>query len=173
MLQFFSWLLRVDSSDEDVRRRGRNLVIMALGLICMALLFVPLLLLQPTTSGAVFLDIGVAVLIYAGVVALARRGLVALGALTFVLVITLAIIGGTLSGNMLSVAPFYMVLPLFVAGLCLRPWQTWLVLALNLAGLTLMILLLPSSPFNEPNGVQIVFGGYILVGIVGLISFLA
>jgi rsbT co-antagonist protein RsbR len=74
---------------------------------------------------------------------------------------------------MLSVAPFYLVLPLLIAGLSLRPWQIWLVLAINLAGLTVTILLLPSSPFNEPNGTQIVFGGYILLGIVGLISFLA
>jgi rsbT co-antagonist protein RsbR len=172
MQQFFSWLLAIDSINEDVRRRGRNLVIMALGLICTALLFVPLLLLQPT-PGVIFVDIGLAVLLYAGVVVLARRGLVTLGALVFVLVIMSAILGGVLSSPTLSVAPFYLVLPLLIASLCLRPWQTWLILAINLAGLTVIILLLPSSPFDEPSGQQIVLGGYILLGIVGLISFLA
>jgi rsbT co-antagonist protein RsbR len=172
MQQFFSWLLTIASIDEDVRRRGRNLAIMTLGLIGTAVLFVPVLLLQPM-PGVLFVDIGLAVLIYAGVIALARRGLVILGALLLVIVITLAIIGGTLSSGQLSVAPFFLVLPVLIAGLCLRPWQIWLVLAINLAGLTLMILLLPSGPFNELNGAQVVFSSYILLGIVGLISFLA
>lgn len=172
MRQFFSWLLYIDSASEDLRRRGRNLVIMALGLICTALLFVPVLMLQPG-SGVIFLDIGVAVLIYVGVIALARRGLVAIGALLFILVVTLAILGGSLGSNIISVAPFFLILPLLIAGLCLRPWQSWLVLALCLASLTVMIVRLPAGSLDDPNAGQMVFGAYILLGITGLISFLA
>lgn len=172
MRQFFTWLLTINSPDEDLRRRGRNLVILALGLICTALLFVPVLLLQPT-KGVVFVDIGLAVLLYVGVLLLARHGLVELGALLFVGVITLAILGGTLSTGMLSISPFFLILPLLIASLCLRPWQVWLVLAVNIVGMTVTILLLPGNPLLEPNGTQTVFGGYLLLGLVGLMSFLA
>ncbi|HEU5101421.1 MAG TPA: STAS domain-containing protein [Roseiflexaceae bacterium] len=172
MQQFLAWLLAIDSANEDVRRRGRNLTIMVLGLICTVLLLVPVLLLQPIQR-LVFLDLGLAVLIYAGVVALARRGLVSLGALLLILVVTFAVLGAALSTGKLSAAPFFLVLPLLIAGLCLRPWQVWLVLALELASLTVMILQLPISPFDDPDSEQMVFGAYILLAIVGLISFLA
>jgi rsbT co-antagonist protein RsbR len=145
---------------------------MALGLTCMALLFVPILLLQPLPA-VVFVDIGLAMLIYVAVVVLARRGLVTLGALLFVFVVMFAILGAALSSRMLSVAPFFLALPLLIAALCLRPWQTWLVLAINLAGLTATILLLPSNPLTEPYGGQIVFSAYLLLGVVGLMGFLA
>lgn len=172
MRQFFTWLLTINSPDEDVRRRGRNLVILAIGLICTALLFVPTLLLQPT-KGVVFVEVGIAVLLYIGVLILGRQGLVAIGALLFVSVITLAILGGTLSSGTLSIAPFFLVLPLLTASLCLRPWQVWLVLAASIVGLTITILLLPGDPLRDPASVSSVFGGYILIGIVGLMSFLA
>lgn len=172
MRQFFTWLLTINSPDEDVRRRGRNLVILAIGLICTALLFVPTLLLQPT-KGVVFVEVGIAVLLYIGVLILGRQGLVAIGALLFVSVITLAILGGTLSSGTLSIAPFFLVLPLLTASLCLRPWQVWLVLAASIVGLTITILLLPGDPLRDPASEVSVLGGYILIGIVGLMSFLA
>jgi rsbT co-antagonist protein RsbR len=172
MRQFFNWLLTIDNPNENMRRRGRNLAIMALGLICTALLFVPILLLQPIQS-MVFVVIGLMTLLYTGVLLLARRGMVTLGALLFVSVLTLGTLGGALSMGMLSVAPFFLILPLLIASLCLRPWQIWLVLAVNIVGLTVTILLLPSNPLWEPNGAQMVFGSYVLLGIVSLMSFLA
>ena len=35
MQQLFFWLLSIGSSDEDVRRRGRNVVVLALSLLVM------------------------------------------------------------------------------------------------------------------------------------------
>ena len=172
MRDFFSWLLTINNPDEDVRRRGRNLVILALGLICTALLFVPTFLIRPTPN-IVFAEIGLAVLMYIGVLLLGRRGLVTLGALLFVSVLTLTILAAALSSGMLSTSPFYLILSLLIAGLCLRPWQIWVVLAANIISLTVTILLLPTSPLLNPNDMQSVYGGYVLLGIVGLMSFLA
>ena len=146
-------------------------MILALGLICTALLFVPVLMLQPHQS-TVFINISLAVLLYMGALLLGRRGLVTLGTLLFVGVLTLAILGGALNSGLLSIAPFFLILSLLIASLCLRPWQVWLVLAVNIVGLTATILLLSGSPLLEPNGTQTVFGGYLLLGIVGLMSFL-
>ena len=53
MRQFLGWLLSIDSADEDVRRRGRNVVILALGLIIMATLSVPMVILQLRVGASV------------------------------------------------------------------------------------------------------------------------
>jgi rsbT co-antagonist protein RsbR len=172
MRQFLTWLLTIDHPDDDHQRRGRNLVILALSLICAALLFVPILLFLRSQS-IIFVDIGLAILVYVGVLLLGRRGLVTLGAVIFITVITLAILGGTLSVGTLSSSPFFLILSLLIASLCLRPWQVWLVLAANIVGLTATILLLPSSPLLDPNSAQSMFSGYLLLGIVGLMSFLS
>lgn len=44
MQQFFSWLMQVDTLDEDTRWRGRNVVMLALSMSVMAFLFVPVTL---------------------------------------------------------------------------------------------------------------------------------
>ena len=79
MQQIFERLLNVHSADQDTRRRGRNIILLALGLIAMCILFVPVLLMQPFQA-PVFALIGVAVLIYAGLVLLARSGRMTLSA---------------------------------------------------------------------------------------------
>jgi rsbT co-antagonist protein RsbR len=166
-----TWLLTINSVDEDARRRGRNVVILALSLIILGFLFVPVLLLQPFRA-PVFITIFAALLVYIGVLLLARRGFVTLSALIFVVAEMLAVLGGALASGQLSTAPFYLVLSLLIAGVSLRPWQIWPVLAVNAVALLAVILALPSNPINEPNGGQVVFGGFLMLGIVGLMSFL-
>src|SRR6185295_13541708 len=82
MRSLFSWLISIDSPDEELRRRGRNLVILALGLIALVLLFILLTAFQPDGMTSQIM-MSKSVLIYVGVLVLARRGLVSLGALIF------------------------------------------------------------------------------------------
>src|SRR5262245_10158540 len=119
MRQSFTWLLTIDSVDDDIRRRGRNVVIMALGLIVVTLLFVPVILLQGLHISTAVTLAG-SICMYTGVLLLARRGLVTLGALIFIGVIMLSILGSAFISHQLSVGPFYLVLSLLIASLSLR-----------------------------------------------------
>ncbi|MEO7909968.1 MAG: STAS domain-containing protein [Roseiflexaceae bacterium] len=171
MREFFNRLLTIDSHEEDVRRRGRNVVIMALGLIVMGLLFVPVLLIQPIQAAILGL-ISVEVLVFAGLALLARSGRVTLSAWLLITIEILAVVGGSLISGMLSITPVFLIISVLIASLSLRPWQIWPVLAANLIGLIATILMLPSSPFAEPNGTVVVFGSILLLGIVALMGFL-
>ena len=171
MRQFFSWLLTIDSPDEDVRRRGRNLVILALGMITLCLLFALLLLFSPTPA-VIYAIIAVAMVVYTGVLLLARRGHVTLSAIVFMLAIMLALFSSIWSAQSLSVVPFYLMLPLLIASLSIRPWQIWVVLACIVVGLFATILMLPNNPLNGIEAATNVYGSVLLLGIVALMSFL-
>ncbi len=172
MRQIFTWLLTINSPDEDLQRRGRNVAILALGMIAFCLLFEPLLLLSPTPA-VIFVIIAVAVVIYTGVLALARRGHVTLSAIVFILTISLALFSSITSAQSLAVVPFYLVLPLLIAGLTIRPWQIWVVLACIVVGLFTTILALPNNPLNGIDAVANIYESVLLLGIVALMSFLA
>ena len=171
MRQFFTWLLAIDSPDEDVRRRGRNVVIMALGLITLCLLFVLLLLLTPTPS-VTYIIIAVTMVIYTGVLLFARRGHATLSAIVLILALMLALFSSIWSTQSLSVAPYYLVLPLLIAGLSIRPWQIWVVLTCIVVGLFATILALPNNPLNGSEAATTVYGSILLLGLVALMSFL-
>ena len=172
MRQFFSWLLNIRTADEDTRRRGRNVVILALGLIVMATLIVPVVMLRPALGTAVYLTIALAIAIYVCVIALARRGLVTLSALLFISTEVIAVLGASFSTGLLSVGPFFLVLALLIASLTLRPWQIWPVLAAVLIGLIATVIALPTNPFAEPYAYETIYGGGLLLIVVALISFL-
>jgi len=171
MRQFFTWLLTINRPDEDLRRRGRNVILLALGLIVMALLFGLLLLVRPVPAG-VFALIGMELLVFTGVTLLARSGRVTFSAWLLITMEILSVVGGSLVSGTLSVSPFFLIISVLIASLSLRPWQIWLVLAANVIGLIATILALPNSPFTEPNGDVVVFGSFLLLGIVALMGFL-
>lgn len=171
MRQFFSWLLTINSPEEDLRRRGRNLVILALGMITLCLLFTLLLLFSPTPA-VIYVIIAVAVVIYTGVLLLARRGHVTLSAIVFMLAITLVLLSSVWSSQSVLTTPFYLVLPLLIAGLSVRPWQIWVVLACIIVGLFATIQMLPNNPLNGLEAATTVYGSVLLFGLVALMSFL-
>jgi rsbT co-antagonist protein RsbR len=171
MQHVFSWMMTIESRDEDLCRRGRNVVLLALGSMCMALLALVALLLLGNNSANLLL-IGLMLLVYVGVLGLVRRGRVALGSLILIASIAVATVVGALVNHTLSVAPFYLIMPVLIASLCLQPSQIWPVAAAMLAALGLMILGLPSNPLNDPLGAQVVMGSFLLLGIVTLMSLL-
>ena len=166
----FSWLLQIDSADEDTRRRGRNVVILSLGMITLCLLFMPLEL-SPIATGILIITV-VAIMIYTGVFMVARRGLVTLSAIILLLTISLALFGSIWSTQAVSTLPFYLILPLLVAGLTIRPWLIWVVLAGVLVGLFATILALPSNPRKNVETAMNIYTGVALLTLVALMSFL-
>jgi rsbT co-antagonist protein RsbR len=171
MRQFFNWLLTIDNPNEDMQRRGRNVVILALGMITLCLLFVLLLLFSPTPA-VIYVIIAVAVVIYTGVLLLARRGNVTLSAIVFMLAIMLILFSSIWSSQSVLTTPFYLVLPLLIAGLSVRPWQIWVVLACIVVGLFATILALPNNPLNGLEAATTVYGSVLLLGLVAVMSFL-
>jgi rsbT co-antagonist protein RsbR len=171
MRKFFTWLLTIDSPDEDLRRRGRNVVTLTLGLIILVLaILLNSLFVSVNLVGLASLVVGL--LIYCAALLLARRGLVTLGALMLIAIQIVGTCFGTVTGGYPTIVPFFLVLSLLIAGLSLRPWQIWLVLAADLLGLAAAFLALPTDLLNEPLGYVALSCVVFILGIVALMSFL-
>jgi rsbT co-antagonist protein RsbR len=144
-------LMIVDSSDEDVRRRGRMLVSITLAMIALALLAFFLILLS-LSSPDLIVVIGISTIGLAVVLTLARRGMVTAGG---VLLVAMLLLGTLVSVDFTrqateGEAAYFLILPLLVAGLTLRPAYAWVVLALALAGLGASLALNPQAIENPP-----------------------
>jgi anti-anti-sigma factor len=78
-----------------------------------------------------------------------------------------------LAGSASAIAtPFFLTMPVLISSIALRPAQIWLVLAANLAGLTLVILLLPASTTSLPLFRAIIPSSYLLIITVSIIGAL-
>ena len=169
MMQQIDRFLTIRSDDEDIRRRGRNGVIIALGLSVLALVFLPGTLTQLTTAG-VMADVGGLVL-FAVVIALARSGRATFAAILLVGTIMLAILGVLAAGGITD-ALFYLPLAVLVSGLVLRPRAIWVVVAASAAGLALIIAMMPGQPLNDLRIFQILQTAVALIAVTGLIAYL-
>lgn len=133
MRQQLAWLLTIRHPDDDVRRRGANFVALALMLIIIA----PII-------GLAWLWLGhypsvvacvITMVVCAAGIAMARRGQIGVAAwalIVMLIVADVAVIG--LAGEV-SNTPFFLLLPIVVAGLLLPPSQVALVCMI--AGLAL------------------------------------
>lgn len=172
MQRFFSWLLQVDTLDDDTRWRGRNVVLLALSMSVMAFMFVPVTLLIGSPSLGVYALIGLTIFLYLGIATLARSGPVTLGGVLFVMLGTCSVLSSMLLTGQVSITPFFLVPAVLAASLMLRPWHTWLVLAINAVGLLGTAFLLPVSPFENSRGIQDVLGSLLLLGVAAVMSYL-
>ena len=137
MIQRIRRTLDIATSDQDVGRRGRNVIILALGLVGFALLLLPFVLQLPEWREALAL-LSVLVIVQVGAIALARQGLVNGAAL---LIIAMAIVGPVLAQWFVRASlmlPFQLTVPLLFASVTLRPTSILVVLAAALAGLVAM-----------------------------------
>jgi rsbT co-antagonist protein RsbR len=144
-------LLTVNSSDEDIRRRGRMLVSITLAMIALALLAFFLILLS-LSSPDLLVVVGIGLIGLAVVLALARRGTVtAAGVLLVAMLLLATLVSVDFTGQATEgEAAYFLILPLLVAGLTLRPVYAWVVLALALAGLGVSLALNPQAIENPP-----------------------
>ena len=126
-------LLTITTPDDDIRRRGRHLI-----LITTAMMIADLLLLTASVANRGVQPIGVALLVmefvYLGILALARRGRVTLGGalLTGILIPPLLI--SLRDGGLNSVVVLFLTLPLLIAGLVLPPRAIGVMLPVLIAG---------------------------------------
>lgn len=99
-------LARVRDPDEDVRRRGRVLMVLAVRFGALALVFAPLSLLLP--GGTVYaVCFGLLSTVYLVVVALTRRGRVDLAVALLLVSYAAALVGGVLAVGAVTRAPIF------------------------------------------------------------------
>lgn len=166
-----TWLVSVNSPDEDVQRRGKLLIIIALGLVVLGLALILVVLANVyTTMLLVWMTGGT--IACASVVLLGRAGLVNLGA--YILIGTmLLVISGSLPTNNDPNELFFMILPVLCAGVLLPPTHVWGVLALAIVGSGIGFGLLPPEARNSVLWRTSILSAPMLTSMVALITFLS
>lgn len=167
-----TWLVSVNSPDEDVQRRGKLLIIIALSLVVLALALILVVLANVyTTMLLVWMTGGT--IACASVVLLGRAGLVNLGAYLLIGTMLLVISGSLPTSNNQPNALFFMILPVLCAGVLLPPVHVWGVLALTIVGSGIGFGLLPPEARNSVLWRTSMLSAPLLTSMVALITFLS
>src|SRR5262245_38891297 len=114
MRQLITWLLTIDSPDEDVRRRGHILAILAIAMIGLIVVAAPLVAITTPTPN-VFVILVIATIGYILVLALAQRGYVTSGGWLLVAMLILGTLSALASLPSQFTGLYFLVLPLLVS----------------------------------------------------------
>ena len=142
-------LFAVDSGDEDVVRRARAFIALSAAFLTIdLLLLVPIVLADPAGDLPMSVVVVAAVAAnYALGIALARRGRIDLAGTVVSLTLVFAVCGAVLVHfRALNDGLWFITLSLVIAGQALRPRLIAVVLAINLALTTLMLVVVPPDP---------------------------
>lgn len=170
-MEWLTKLVTITNADEDVRRRGRLIAILTLAMSGLAILFVPMVLLQPN-AGSGLTAIGACLALYAGLLWLTHHGRITLAGYLLAGSVTVAALATMPFQNSVSTAPFYLVLAVLLAGVVLPARQIWLFMAFNLIALAVAIAFLPYNLIANGAGLQVVIGSALMVLIGAFIGFL-
>ncbi len=181
MRSLLPWLMHIQHANEDVVRRGRIIVVLALFANAMAIIAIPLVLIAaPQTTFELIAINLIGLVVYTAVAILARRGFVAVSGGIFVVTISLLTLIATFgfaNDNATSYSsPFFLTLPIIIAGLVLKPALVWITFLFNLAGLLIAWRLtgipLFASPFEhvlQSAAILLLFGTTLLTFVGGRI----
>ena len=172
MMAFFLSLLSIRSSDPDVQRRGRNVVIIGAGLSALAILLIFVAISQQAPPIAPVV-LGGASAVFLGTTFLARSGRVTLGAL---LIITTSILG-----NLTIVAtdpnapslPFFLIVATLLSTVLLPPALIWAVLLLCAGGAFLTTALFAPELRSSHIWNEAKINSTVLMGTVAVIGYLS
>lgn len=171
MRKLFGRLTTIKSLNDDVQRRGKIVVMLALSLQLMALLSLPLSFLTPRPVAGMLATLG-AIFIDTLVLMLARRGQVTLSGYLLLTAIAGPILGGGYASEELSSYAMFLVLPIVVASLILRPAQVWLVFALMLGGVALLAGLSAPELRSDTEWLTLIINSVFLIFITTVLGFL-
>ncbi|ABQ88573.1 STAS domain-containing protein [Roseiflexus sp. RS-1] len=127
-MHHMSRLIRVRHTDEDVQRRGVNIILIAAGLQIMALLLTIYAGFAGRLSTQVLIPVAISLIVQTIVIVLARRGSVDLAGGILVGMAIIGITGGAIFSNDSLITPIFLVTPLLMAAAALRP--VWIIVAL-------------------------------------------
>lgn len=126
MRRWLDWLLTVNSPDENIRRRGRNIIYIILGLfVLMLFIAVAWTIITPVSIIFVFATV-LPTLTYFGMLVLVRRGYVDTAAvIIFMMQLTVSVYILTSSFEQ-PWSVMMLITPLLFASVSLRAWQIWI-----------------------------------------------
>lgn len=144
-----SKMIRIHHVDEDVQRRGLNIILMAAGLQIIALLLTIYLILAGSLSVRFLISVATSLIIQTIVIVLAWRGFVDLAGGMLVSMAIVGLTGAAFFNNDSLVTPIFLMLPLLMAAAALRP--VWIIVALVgvLTGMG-VIFTIPAPPETAP-----------------------
>lgn len=172
MSEWSTQLLQIRSTSADVQRRGRNLIILSLGMTMLGLAFLPVILAmgQPLATAALLV---VAALVFLGTAILGRAGYVSVGAYLLISLTVVATLGSTFIDASQANVPFFLVLAVLMAGVLLPAAQIWAVLLFCLAGIAVLLVTLPAELQANRLWIQSSSGAALLLVMVALITFVS
>lgn len=163
-------IITVKSDDEDVRRRGRNLIILSLGLILLAVVVMTSLLLFKHDYLGVASGIP-ALIIQTAVIIIARRGAVTSAALILIIMTLLGLFVTQLTSIDTASITLFLLIPVLIATVTLRPYGIVLVFVGTVIAIVLLSVLLTTQ--NAVSNTDIfTITGYLcfFAMLVGLLS---
>lgn len=165
-------LTSVRTDDEDVRRRGEILIVIAAGVLVFALASVAVTV-ATTDDRSALLTLAAAAGVTVAAALLGRAGRVNLGAYLLIGVGLLAI-GASIPGDDPSPnTAYFMVLPVLFAGVLLPPAQIWGAFLFALLAIAVGAGLIPPEVRAEPIWRQALLSAPLLLAVVALVSFLS
>ena len=173
MQAFVNRLSQGNYPDEDTRIRGRNVIIMALLLVGLSVLTLPYALFIQKSLGTMLMIV-IPLLFDISILFLVRRQYIAVDLAASLLLIMLSV--GLLSAiyivNEYTIVPFFLILPLMLAGLTLRIQGLWVVLIGLLIGLWVVLGMIPSGPLYGGGYIVNVITASLFLVIITLMIFL-
>lgn len=157
--------------DVDFQRRGRTVVIVATVLFCLNFMRTAIAFMAGASAGQVLPGMAIGIVGTLIPIGLARRGQVTLAGWILILMATTIVSTLPLLRGELILPVFFLTMPVVLAGLILRPWQVWLVVALALSVLALLVRVTGDSEWHRgQTPVVLTLMGLILA--MGILHFI-
>lgn len=171
MASFLARLLEVRHPDADAQRRGRNVIIITIGVIAMSLASIPLVLIQPD-PGPQLVGPVVGSLINLGLILLARMGKVTAAAAGVVALLMLGLTLTPLASRQVGLVPQFMLVAVLIASVTARPWLVALTTVAAVGAIGLVGGALAGDPQKLPGTGEVLAVGAILAVMTGLLGAL-
>jgi rsbT co-antagonist protein RsbR len=164
-------LLHVANPDSDIQRRGQTLLIISIFLLGLLVLTIPVVLARPDpTPSIVASTLGFITVISSAL--LAKRGRVNIAGWLLVSLAILTVSVPITIRRDVSITLFYLLIPIVVSGVVLRPRENWIVLGAVLSVLGFAIAISSEAARADPITTQVLSSAIGILLIVGLISVL-
>jgi rsbT co-antagonist protein RsbR len=172
MNKWFERVVSVSSTDPDIRRRGRVLIILALGITAVTLSFMPVIMTTSQQASSI-ITILIGAVTFLGAAYLGRIGQVSAGSYLVITVAIVAVLISIVIDTSTPITPFYLVLAILIAGVLLPPTQIWWVLLVCVVGIGIAFSQLPPELRDHPLWAQSLRGAPLILVMAALIVFLS
>lgn len=171
-MQLLKQIVEVNSTDADVQRRGRMLIIITIGMALTGVVSV-LYILLARVNPLMLLTMIAAEAIFIGVIVLGRAGRVNLGSYLLIGVTVLGVAGGIPVNPQVTLVVFFMALPVLFAGMLLPPGHVWGIFVFAASSNWLGSIAIPPAIRTLYEWNTALFSSTLMLLIVSLVSFLS